>query len=75
LERETAEDAENRGACNRYFFFFGRKTRSEDGTVEGDRIRVVMYFFVKRPALELKKEVDEIGVMVKNAVTKGPYYV
>ncbi len=43
--------------------------------MDGDRIRVVLYFFFKRPALELKKEVDEIGVMVKNAVTKGPYYV
>jgi hypothetical protein len=26
-------------------------------------------------ALEWKKEVEEIGVMVKNAVTKGPNYV
>jgi hypothetical protein len=54
---------------------FRRKTRSEDGTEDGGRIRVVLYFLFKRPALERKKEVKEIGVMVKKTVTKGPYYV
>ncbi len=43
--------------------------------MDGGRIRVVLYFLFKRPALERKKEVEEIGVMVKNAVTKSPYYV
>jgi hypothetical protein len=54
---------------------FRRKTRSEDGTVDGGRIRVLLYFLFKRPALERKKEAEEIGVMVKKTVTKGPYYV
>ena len=44
---------------------FRRKTRSEDGTEDGGRIRVVLYLLFKRPALERKKEVEEIGVMVK----------
>ena len=44
---------------------FRRKTRSEDGTEDGGRIRVVLYFLFKRPALERRKEVEEIGVMVK----------
>jgi hypothetical protein len=51
------------------------KNRSEDGTEDGGRIRVVLYLLFKRPALERKKEVEEIGVMVKKTVTKGPYYV
>ncbi len=43
-------------------------------TEDGGRIRVVLYL-LKNVNPERKKEVEEIRVMVKNVVTKGPKYV